>query len=90
MHPSALVFLQGDVKAQRLAVAWPLAYRPNSKENAIYDRWCVASGLPLSIVVRIGPSLRANGICRDDGTVDPLAQQYISAQVQKTLRKPKQ
>lgn len=89
MHPSALIYLQGDSQAQKLAVAWPRAFEGGGTEDDVFARWAAASGLALPLVRRVGPVLRAHGICRDDGTTDSLAEQYIAAQVQASIRRPK-
>lgn len=89
MQPAALIYLQGDPQAQRLAVAWPVAYTPGLTADQLDERWAAASGLAEALVRRLGPVLLSHGICRKDGTTDPLAEQYIAAQVQASIRRSK-
>jgi hypothetical protein len=80
VDPSALTFLE-EPEARRLAVAWTTLDRWERDEG----RWAAAAGVSPSVASRIGPVLVRSGICRDDGTLDELARQYIAAQVQQTL-----
>jgi hypothetical protein len=86
MNPEALVFLCDDLAAQKLAVAWPLVPRSYLKRRdgtigaATIARWADLSGVNENVTRRIGAVLRAHGICRDDGTTEKLALDFISSQ----------
>jgi hypothetical protein len=80
MDPTALVFME-DAMARRLAVAWPVC-------KGDEDQWFDAAGFTpkqRAEALRIGRALRLNGICRDGGTTDPLAIEYIQAVIVKPL-----
>lgn len=86
MKPAALVYLRDNVAAQRLAVAWPLVEGRTRTEKIVLREWARVADVPPHQAEALAAVLRAHGICRDDGTVDPLAEQYIGAQVQATIR----
>lgn len=86
MKPAALVYLRDNVAAQRLAVAWPLAFEHGRTVKARVREWARLADVPQHQAEALAAVLRAHGICRDDGTVDPLAEQYVGAQVQSTIR----
>ena len=89
MKPAALVYLRDNVAAQRLAVAWPLVPDRTRPEKALVRAWAELADVPPHLAEALAPVLRSHGICRDDGTIDPLAEQYIGAQVQATIRGPR-
>ena len=89
MKPAALVYLRDNVAAQRLAVAWPLVPERARAEKAVVRDWARIADVPPHQAESLAPVLRSHGICRDDGTIDPLAEQYIGAQVQSTIRGPR-
>lgn len=89
MKPAALVYLRDNVAAQRLAVAWPLVPDRTRGEKAVLRDWARVADVPPHQTEALAPVLRSHGICRDDGTIDPLAEQYIGARVQATIRGPR-
>ncbi len=89
MKPAALVYLRDNVAAQRLAVAWPLVEDRARAEKSVLRDWARLADVPLHQAEALAPVLRSHGICRDDGSLDPLAEQYIGAQVQATIRGPR-
>ncbi len=89
MKPAALVYLRDNVAAQRLAVAWPLVEDRGRSEKLVVRDWARIADVPPHQAEALAPVLRSHGICRDDGTIDPLAEQYIGAQVQSTIRGPR-
>ena len=89
MKPAALVYLRDNVAAQRLAVAWPLIPDRSRSEKLILRDWARIADVQPHLAESLAPVLRSHGICRDDGTIDPLAEQYIGAQVQATIRSPR-
>ena len=86
MKPAALVYLRDNVAAQRLAVAWPLVPNRARGEKALVREWARLADVPPHQAEALAAVLRAHGICRDDGTVDPLAEQYVSNQVASSLK----
>lgn len=86
MKPAALVYLRDNVAAQRMAVAWPVAFERARSTKARLREWARVADVPRHQAEALAAVLRAHDICRDDGTVDPLAEQYVSAQVQSTIR----
>lgn len=86
MKPAALVFLRDSVAAQRLAVAWPGLESRALPEKALGREWARLADVPPHQAEALAPVLRRHGICLPDGTTDPLADQYIQAQVQTTIR----
>lgn len=88
MNPAALVYLQNDEHAQRLAVAWPLVERGKDKRK-LEISWSEVSGVNEYQVRRIGPVLRAHGICREDGTVDETAMRYVAQMALAKLPRPR-
>ena len=86
MKPAALVYLRDNVAAQRLAVAWPLVPDRSRSEKLVVRDWARLADVPPHQAEAIAPVLRSHGICRDDGTLVPLAEQYLGAQVQATIR----
>jgi len=89
VKPAALVYLRDNVAAQRLAIAWPLVTDRARTENVVVREWARIADVPPHVAEGLAAVLRAHGICRDDGTIDPLAEQYIGAQVQSTIRVPR-
>ena len=89
MKPAALVYLRDNVVAQRLAVAWPLVPDRTRGAKAVLRDWARIADVPPHMAEALAPVLRSHGICRDDGTLEPLAEQYIGAQVQSTIRGPR-
>jgi hypothetical protein len=85
VRPAALVYLRDDLAAQRMVVAWPLLTR-DGKQAPSLNEWSKLASVPRHVVARIAPVLQAHEIVRADGTVDPLAEQFVTAQVQSTLR----
>jgi len=86
VKPAALVYLRDNVAAQRLAVAWPLVEGRTRAEKIVLREWARIADVPPHVAESLAAVLRAHGICRDDGTIDPLAEQYIGTQVQATIR----
>lgn len=86
MKPAALVYLRDNVAAQRMAVAWPLAFEQGRGEKARVRAWARLADVPPHLAEALAAVLRAHGICRDDGTVDPLAEQYVANQVASSLK----
>lgn len=86
MKPAALVYLRDNVAAQRMAVAWPVAFERARTEKARLREWARVADVPRHQAEALAAVLRAHGICRDDGTVDPLAEQYVSNQVASSLK----
>ncbi len=86
MKPAALVYLRDNVAAQRLAVAWPLAFEHGRGEKALLRNWARIADVPPHQAQALAAVLRAHGICRDDGSVDPLAEQYVANQVASSLK----
>lgn len=80
MLPTALIFL-ADRAALYLAAAWPSLPLRTDHE------WARAAGVTFQNVRRHGPVLRQHHICRSDGTLDPLAEQYVTAAVAAQLSK---
>jgi len=89
VKPAALVYLRDNVAAQRLAVAWPLVTDRTRAEKTVVRDWARIADVPPHVAEGLAAVLRAHGICRDDGTIDPLAEQYVGAQVQATIRTPR-
>ena len=86
MRPAALVFLRDNPAAQRLAAAWPHVTRRDAAPLALAAEIAALANVARSVAAKTLPVLRAAAICRDDGTLDPLAEQYIAAQVNTTIR----
>jgi hypothetical protein len=86
VNPAALVFLRDNVAAQRLAVAWPLAFGQGRTGKSLIRDWARLADVPPHQAEALAAVLRAHDICRDDGTLDKLAEQYVQSQVQTTLR----
>ena len=86
MKPAALVYLRDNVAAQRLAVAWPLVTDRGRSEKLVLRDWARVADVPPHQAEALAPVLRSHGICRDDGTLDPLAEQFVAAQVQSSIR----
>ncbi len=82
MHQTALVFLDDPI-ARRLAVAWA-SCRGKFESD---DDWTSAAGLSYSSdAKRLCRALKINGICRENGTTDTLALQYIAHVVAAPLK----
>lgn len=64
--------LAADPVARRLALSWPLVDARHTTAS-----WATVTGVTRGDVDRAGAMLRAHQICRDDGTVDPLALRVI-------------
>jgi hypothetical protein len=80
MHPTALVFLEDPI-ARKLAVAWTACGGDDA-------HWLDSAGLSDNLEARRAcKSLRANGICRDDGVTDDLALSYIQTVAMEPLKK---
>ena len=87
MKTTALIYLADDKLAQRLVVAWPLAYA--AKQTDRDETWLDLAGLAnrserdtSKLKMRM---LLAHGICRADGTVDPTAEAFIARIASKAI-----
>ncbi len=67
--------------AKRLAVAWQYLGKDRSDEA-----WRTLAVVPRYRAVKHMGILKTSGVCRADGTVDPLALQFIGAHTMKGLR----
>lgn len=91
MELTALIYIEGDIQAQRLVVAWPLVFAGTKpEESEIVRRWVSLSGVPLQHVRRLGAALRAHDICQPDGVVDPNALAYVKRVVSAKLPRRKE
>lgn len=78
MEATQVVFLE-DMRARQLAVAWETC-------KGDREQWLTTAGLlPTPQVLRFCEMLIRNEICKDDGTTQPLAMQYITRLATKTL-----
>lgn len=84
MRPAALVYLRDNDAAQKLVVAWPLVWTGDTCANLA--RWSKLADVPLWRVEALLPVLAEHGICRDDGTIDPLAERFIASQVAAAIK----
>ena len=84
MKPAALVFLAGNSVAQKLAITWPIV---PADERCGFGAWARLADVLEHRAQAIGQVLRAHEICLPDGTLDPLAEQYIASQVAGTMPK---
>ena len=80
-----MVFLRGNDEAQRVALSWPLL---TLAERDAMDcaSWAQLAGTSLAVVRRLAPMLMAHDICHDDGTVDPMAENWIGAEIQRAMK----
>lgn len=94
MEPEALVLIERDGEAQKLVVAWPkvdLGKRKPTEvladeDEKLHSQWSRVSGVPLDVVRRLYTMLLTNGICVPDGTVAPLAVQFIRKRIVEGLK----
>lgn len=70
-----------SLDAKRLAVAWQYLKKDRGDEA-----WMKLAAVPRHRAQRHMGILRTSGVCRTDGTVDPLALQFISAHTMGGLR----
>lgn len=77
---AAALALLDSPAARRMAAAWPFL-----GEDRSLAAWAAAAGVPGAAAQRFGPALRTAKICRDDGTTEELALQYIAAQTTKGM-----
>lgn len=85
----SLIFLAGDLDAQRLAVAWPkVSSWPIAAVDAkVQQAWAEAAGLPAHVACRLGHVLVQQGICRMDGTTAPEALAFVKSTIAGALSK---
>lgn len=86
MKPAALVFLRDDLAAQRLVVAWPLVTKRDAEQAALLDEWAGLANVPRHMAVKLARVLVAHGLCKADGTVDALAEQFVASQATSRIR----
>lgn len=86
METHKLVFLVGDLPAQRLVSAWPDVIVADD-EAETYERWSEISGVDIDDVLKLAPVLFRNGLVGPDGYVEPLAVQYIANTIGRSMPK---
>jgi len=83
-RPLLLALLQNNPILWKLIATWPNVERPEgwnagghaNARQELYDRWAALSGVSRWDVRAAWKILFKNGILREDGTVDPAAEQY--------------
>lgn len=80
METSALAFLESP-EARRLAAAWPIVGKKLPRRNGVSlsREWADVAGVRLDTAETRGEALRRSGICRPDGTLDPLATKLLAS-----------
>jgi hypothetical protein len=86
VKPAALVYLRDNPAAQRLVVAWGLVAPRTGPARSLVARWAALADVPPHVAARLAPVLRAHQLVHDDGTVDPLAEQFIASQVMSSMK----
>ena len=81
----AVTLLGDDAEARRLCLAWP-SVDHKLTARALHLAWGRRAGVAASRVARIAPALLGQGLCREDGTVDPEATRVLQHVAAERLR----
>lgn len=95
MRPEGLTLLRDNLPACRLCVTWPLVSdafdelpaldgRGDDHEDVLFE-WAAVTSMDVDHVRRLAPMLWRNGICLEDGTVDPTAMAYVRREAARAL-----
>jgi hypothetical protein len=83
------VYLRDNPAAQRMAMAWPLVPDHTATGKRLARMWAELADVPPHRAGPLARVLRAHGICRDDGTTERAAIEFIASQVRSTIRLPR-
>lgn len=93
MKIAALIYLAGDDSAQRLVMAWPLL-QPAERGRPLTERtlrtWAHLASVSELAAEQLGPPLVLHDIVLADGSIDPLAEDYIAQRFAKANGNPGQ
>lgn len=78
MSPHALLFLKRNDVAQLLASAWPKVRITRGARKKRVEVWARIAGVRKQDVELFHDMLFENEICRPDGTLDPLADGWLT------------
>jgi hypothetical protein len=86
---AVFVYLRDNPAAQRMAMAWPLVPDHTATGKRLVRMWAELADVPPSRAVALARVLRAHGICKDDGTTEKAAIEFIASQVRSTIKLPR-
>lgn len=86
---AVFVYLRDNPAAQRMAMAWPLVSDHKATGKRLVSMWAELADVPPQRAAPLARVLRAHGICRDDGTTERAAIEFIASQVRSTIRLPR-
>ena len=78
MSPNALLFLKKNEVAQLLAAAWPKVHVTRGARKKRIEVWAKLAGVRKADAELFHDMLFENEICRPDGTLDPLADGWLT------------
>lgn len=78
MSPHAILFLKKNEVAQLLASAWPKVHFSRGARKKRIEVWARVAGVRRADVAMFHDMLFENEICRADGTLDPLADSWLT------------
>ena len=78
MSPNALLLLKKNEVAQLLAASWPKVHISRGARRKRVEVWARIAGVRRADVEVFHDMLFENEICRPDGTLDPLADGWLT------------